>query len=87
MWGGLKSVAYLTIVHSTVKIIGIAILVGVAWKLSGGVKPMVAAMPAHYFTWSGSLSGGTIWRMDHRHGGRDFLDPVHHPGDFGNQER
>jgi SSS family solute:Na+ symporter len=59
-WGGLKSVAYLTIVHSAVKILGIGILVVVAWKLSGGIKPMAAAMPAHYFTWKGSLSGGTI---------------------------
>ncbi|KXU85951.1 sodium:solute symporter [Caballeronia megalochromosomata] len=60
VWGGLKSVAYLTIVHSAMKICGIAILVGVAWKLSGGIKPMTAAMPAHYFTWNGALSGGTI---------------------------
>jgi len=60
VWGGLKSVAYLTVVHSAVKLLGIAILVGVAWKLSGGVKPMVQQMPAHYFTWSGALSGGTI---------------------------
>ncbi|WP_277183137.1 sodium:solute symporter family protein [Caballeronia sp. BR00000012568055] len=60
VWGGLKSVAYLTIVHSAVKLIGIGILVAVAWKLSGGITPMVQAMPAHYFTWSGALSGGTI---------------------------
>ncbi|KMZ12056.1 Acetate permease ActP (cation/acetate symporter) [Candidatus Burkholderia humilis] len=60
VWGGLKSVAYLTIVHSAVKLIGIGILVAMAWKLAGGVTPMVKAMPAHYFTWSGALSGGTI---------------------------
>ncbi|AXF24134.1 sodium:solute symporter [Burkholderia pyrrocinia] len=60
VWGGLKSVAYLTIIHSAVKIFGIGILVAVAWNLSGGIKPMVQSMPAHYFTWSGSLSGGTI---------------------------
>ena len=60
VWGGLKSVAILTIVHSTVKLIGIGILVAVAWKLCGGVAPMVQAMPAHYFTWSGALSGSTI---------------------------
>jgi SSS family solute:Na+ symporter len=60
VWGGLKSVAYLTIVHSAAKLIGIGILVAVAWKLSGGIKPMAAAMPEHYFTWKGSLSGGTI---------------------------
>ena len=59
-WGGLKSVAYLTIVHSAFKLIGIAILVVVAWRLSGGIAPMMHAMPAHYFTWSGSLSSGKI---------------------------
>ncbi|CAM2164812.1 sodium:solute symporter family protein [Burkholderia orbicola] len=60
VWGGLKSVAYLTVVHSAVKLLGIAILVGVAWKLSGGIAPMARSLPAHYFTWSGALSGGTI---------------------------
>ncbi|UEP32998.1 MULTISPECIES: sodium:solute symporter family protein [unclassified Burkholderia] len=60
VWGGLKSVAYLTVIHSAVKLLGIAILVGVAWKLSGGIQPMAQNMPAHYFTWSGALSGGTI---------------------------
>jgi len=60
VWGGLKSVAYLTIVHSAVKLFGIGILVTMAWKLSGGIKPMAANMPAHFFTWSGALPGGTI---------------------------
>ena len=60
VWGGLKSVAYLTIVHSAVKLFGIGILVVMAWKLTGGIKNMEASMPAHYFTWSGTLSGGTI---------------------------
>ncbi|RQS52137.1 sodium:solute symporter family protein [Burkholderia sp. Bp8984] len=60
VWGGLKSVAYLTVVHSAAKLLGIAILVGVAWKLSGGIAPMARSLPAHYFTWTGALSGGTI---------------------------
>jgi SSS family solute:Na+ symporter len=59
-WGGLKSVAYLTIVHSAVKIIGLTILAVVAWRLTGGIHPMMQSMPEHYFTWKGSLSGGTI---------------------------
>ncbi|QGZ58727.1 sodium:solute symporter family protein [Paraburkholderia acidiphila] len=59
-WGGLKSVAYVTILHSTVKIIGIGILVWVAFSMSGGIAPMMHAMPAQYFTWNGMLSGGTI---------------------------
>ena len=60
VWGGLKSVAYLTIVHSAVNVVGIGIIVAVAWKLSGGIAPMAQAMPEHYFTWKGALSGGTI---------------------------
>ncbi|AOZ09394.1 sodium:solute symporter family protein [Cupriavidus malaysiensis] len=59
-WGGLKSVAYLTIFHSAVKLLGIGILVAVAWRLTGGLAPMVQTMPEHYFTWHGALSGGTI---------------------------
>ncbi|MEX3925074.1 sodium:solute symporter family protein [Paraburkholderia sp. BR10936] len=59
-WGGLKSVAYVTILHSTVKLIGIGILLWVALSMTGGVAPMMHAMPAQYFTWNGMLSGGTI---------------------------
>lgn len=59
-WGGLKSVAYVTILHSTVKLIGIGILVWVALSMTGGVAPMMHAMPAQYFTWNGMLGGGTI---------------------------
>jgi SSS family solute:Na+ symporter len=59
-WGGLKSVAYMTVVHSGFKLIGITILVVVAWQLTGGIAPMRAAMPEHYFTWQGSLKLGTI---------------------------
>lgn len=59
-WGGLKSVAYVTILHSAVKILGIGILVWVAMSMTGGIKPMMQAMPEQYFTWNGMLSGGTI---------------------------
>ncbi|MFX1734027.1 sodium:solute symporter family protein [Paraburkholderia sp. A1RI_3L] len=59
-WGGLKSVAYVTILHSAVKLLGIAILVWVALSMTGGIAPMMQSMPAQYFTWNGMLSGGTI---------------------------
>jgi len=59
-YGGLKSVLYVTILHSAVKILGIGILVWVALSMTGGVSPMMHAMPQHYFTWNGGLSGGTI---------------------------
>jgi solute:Na+ symporter, SSS family len=59
-WGGLKSVAYVTILHSAVKLLGIGILVWVAFSMSGGIAPMMQTMPPQYFTWSGLLGGGTI---------------------------
>lgn len=59
-YGGLKSVAYVTVLHSAIKLIGIAILVWVALSMTGGIAPMVQSMPAQYFTWKGALSGGTI---------------------------
>jgi len=59
-YGGLKSVLYVTILHSGVKILGIGILVWVALSMTGGISPMMDAMPQHYFTWDGALSGGTI---------------------------
>ncbi|EJL81578.1 Na+/proline symporter [Herbaspirillum sp. CF444] len=59
-YGGLKSVLYVTILHSGIKILGICILVWVALSMTGGISPMMDAMPQHYFTWNGALSGGTI---------------------------
>ncbi|MBG7621671.1 sodium:solute symporter family protein [Herbaspirillum sp. AP02] len=59
-YGGLKSVLYVTIFHSAMKIFGIGILVWVALSLTGGIAPMVNTMPEHYFTWKGALNGGTI---------------------------
>jgi solute:Na+ symporter, SSS family len=59
-WGGLKSVAYVTILHSSVKLFGIGILVWVAYSMSGGIAPMMQAMPPQYFTWNGLLGGDTI---------------------------
>lgn len=59
-YGGLKSVAYVTILHSAMKLLGIAILVWVAWSMTGGMSAMIHAMPAHYFTWNGTLSGSKI---------------------------
>ncbi len=59
-YGGLKSVLYVTIFHSAMKILGIGILVWVALSMTGGIAPMVSSMPEHYFTWNGALGGGTI---------------------------
>lgn len=59
-WGGLKSVAYVTILHSAIKIVGIAIIVWLALSMAGGISPMVHSLPAHYFTWDGKEGSGTI---------------------------
>ncbi|MGN6806402.1 MAG: sodium:solute symporter family protein [Trinickia sp.] len=59
-YGGLKSVAYVTILHSAVKLLGIAVLVWVAWSMTGGISAMSHSMPAHYFSWNGTLSGSKI---------------------------
>ena len=60
VFGGLKGVAYVTILHSTVKIIGVALILGVALYATGGISPMVHGLPAQYFTWDGALGGSTI---------------------------
>lgn len=54
-FGGLKGVAYVTILHSGVKIFGIIAIVCVAWGLTGGPTPMVEQMPKFYFTWDGNV--------------------------------
>lgn len=61
VFGGLKSIAYVTVLHSVMKLAGIAILVAVALSLSGGVAPIQAALPAHYFTWDGKVGANTIF--------------------------
>ncbi|PTM56556.1 sodium:solute symporter family protein [Desmospora activa] len=60
-FGGMKGVAWVTILHSAVKYAGIMITVGVALHLAGGFDPMVAALPEHYFTWDGTIGAGTIF--------------------------
>jgi SSS family solute:Na+ symporter len=61
MFGGLKGVAYVTVLHSVVKMIGLALVVGVALTLTGGVGPLVQQMPPEYFTWDGKIGVSTIF--------------------------
>ena len=53
-FGGLKGVAYVTVLHSAIE------LVGVALQATGGFAPMVQAPPTQYFTWDGAIGGPTI---------------------------
>ncbi|HQP19902.1 MAG TPA: sodium:solute symporter family protein, partial [Phenylobacterium sp.] len=61
VFGGLKSIAYVTVLHSAMKIAGIGILVAVAAHLSGGLAPMREALPPSYFTWDGEVGANTIF--------------------------
>ncbi|MBV9785179.1 MAG: sodium:solute symporter family protein [Acidisphaera sp.] len=60
VFGGLKGVAYVTVLHSAIKLIGVALILGVALYATGGIAPMAATLPAKYFTWDGSIGGSTI---------------------------
>ncbi|MBV9248692.1 MAG: sodium:solute symporter family protein, partial [Acetobacteraceae bacterium] len=60
VFGGLKGVAYVTVLHSAIKIIGVALILGVALYATGGIQPMVTTLPPQYFTWDGSIGGPTI---------------------------
>jgi len=58
--GGFKGVAYVTILHTSMKILGVIILVWVALSLSHGVRPVMDHLPAYYFTWDGHVGATTI---------------------------
>jgi SSS family solute:Na+ symporter len=58
--GGLKSAAYVSVLHTTVMYLGVMIVLGVALYMTGGVRPMVAKLPEYYFTWDGKIGPTTI---------------------------
>jgi len=60
VFGGLKGVAWITLLHSAVKIVGVALILGVALYATGGVRPMMDGLPPQYFTWDGAIGGPTI---------------------------
>jgi len=60
MIGGQKSTAYVSLMHTVLKIVGVIIVFGAALYMSGGVTPVVAALPPKYFTWDGSVGLTTI---------------------------
>jgi SSS family solute:Na+ symporter len=61
VFGGLKGVAYVTILHSATKYIGVMIIVFVALSASGGLSPIMDNLPSYYFTWDGQVGFGTIF--------------------------
>jgi SSS family solute:Na+ symporter len=58
--GGQKSAAYVSLLHTTLKCVGIAIVLCVALSMTGGVAPMMEKMPDFYFTWEGKIGVTTI---------------------------
>jgi SSS family solute:Na+ symporter len=58
--GGQKSAAYVSLLHTTLKCVGIAIVLCVALSMTGGVAPMIEKMPDFYFTWDGKIGVTTI---------------------------
>jgi solute:Na+ symporter, SSS family len=60
VFGGLKGVAYVTVLHSAMKVIGLALILGLALSMTGGFSPLPEHLPDYYFTWSGKIGGPTI---------------------------
>jgi SSS family solute:Na+ symporter len=60
MIGGQKSTAYVSLMHTIFKMVGVLIVLGVALTLSGGVTPVIEKLPSVYFTWDGSVGLTTI---------------------------
>ena len=58
--GGQKSAAYVSVLHTFVKIAGIFIVLGVALAMTHGIGSIVAKLPPVYFTWDGKIGLSTI---------------------------
>jgi solute:Na+ symporter, SSS family len=58
--GGMKSVAYVSVMHTAIKYVGVFIVLAVALNMTHGVRPMLAQMPHYYFTWDGKIGASTI---------------------------
>lgn len=60
VFGGMKGVAYVTIIHAGMKYIGIILILGVALSLSGGIRPVINSLPDYYFSFDGHIGWPTI---------------------------
>src|ERR1700742_1762924 len=58
--GGQNSTAYVSLMHTLFKMLGVLIVLGVALYMSGGVAPVVEKLQPVYFTWDGSIGLTTI---------------------------
>lgn len=60
-FGGMKGIAWVTMLHSGMKYIGIMIILGMALYMTGGISPMIEKMPHYYWTWDGNFGASTIF--------------------------
>lgn len=60
-FGGMKGMAWVTLLHSGMKYFGVLVIMGVALHMSGGISPMVQQMPEFYWTWDGHVGASTIF--------------------------
>ena len=60
-FGGMKGVAWVTVLHSALKYFGILAIMGFALSKTGGFAPMVENMPDFYWTWDGNIGASTIF--------------------------
>ena len=61
IFGGMKGVAWVTMLHTGVKVIGLAIVLGTALSLTGGIQPVIQQLPTYYFTLDGNIGFATIF--------------------------
>ena len=83
VFGGLKGVAYVTILHSAIKVVGIVLILGIALSLTGGIAPIGQAAPTilhlgrqdrlpTIFAWTFGTVGAIFSTAVHRAG--DLID-------------
>ncbi|HME42303.1 MAG TPA: sodium:solute symporter family protein [Syntrophorhabdales bacterium] len=58
--GGLKGIAWVSIIHASFKYLCVIISVVTALKLTGGFGVIYQHLPTYYFTWDGTLGGSTV---------------------------
>jgi SSS family solute:Na+ symporter len=59
--GGMKSIAYVSLLHTGLKYIGVFIILGTALYMSKGMGPVMDSLPPWYFTFDGHVGWGTIF--------------------------
>jgi SSS family solute:Na+ symporter len=59
--GGMKSIAYVSLLHTGLKYIGVFIILGTALYMSKGMRPVMDKLPDWYFTLDGHVGWGTIF--------------------------